>query len=195
MVNNMKKKYSFLVVLLLISNTAYAELKIGVEGGFTFADIRAEETAQILANASGSTVTYEYDKATWMGRVFGDYAFNSDIHAEIGYFLTGSLDATYKISGSQATENYDAMGIDLAIVMHTDEVFFKAGMHSSELNGSANLTIGGTTYAVTESISGSGFLVGGGFESDDSRFGLTYYSDMGGDADSDMTFLSYGVKF
>jgi hypothetical protein len=79
--------------------------------------------------------------------------------------------------------------------MHTDEVFFKAGMHSSELNGSASLTIGGTSYAVTESISGSGFLVGGGFESDDSRFGLTYYSDMGGDADSDMTFLSYGVKF
>ena len=87
------------------------------------------------------------------------------------------------------------MGIDLAIVMHTSEAFFKAGIHSSELNGSANLTIGGTKYSVTESISGSGFLVGGGFESDDSRFGLTYYSDMGGDADSDMTFLSYGVMF
>ena len=191
----MKKIYSFLIALLLISNTAYAELKMGVEGGITWADIRAEETAQILANASGSTVSYEYDKATWMGRIFGDYAINSDIHAEIGYFLTGSLDATYTISGASATEGYDAMGIDLAIVMHTDGAFFKAGMHSSELNGSANLTIGGTTYAVTESISGSGFLVGGGFESDDSRFGLTYYSDMGGDADSDMTFLSYGVMF
>ena len=191
----MKKIYSFLIALLLISNTAYAELKMGVEGGFTWADIRAEETAQILANASGSTVSYEYDDATWMGRIFGDYAINSDIHAEIGYFLTGSLDATYTISGASASEGYDAMGIDLAIVMHTDEAFFKAGMHSSELNGSANLTIGGTSYAVTESISGSGFLVGGGFESDDSRFGLTYYSDMGGDADSDMVFLSYGVMF
>mgnify|MGYP005999370139 FL=1 len=195
MVNNMKKIYSFLIALLFITNSAFAELKMGVEGGITWADIRAEETAQILANASGSTVSYEYDKATWMGRIFGDYAINSDIHAEIGYFLTGSLDATYTISGASASEGYDAMGIDLAVVLHTDDVFFKAGMHSSELNGSANLTIGGTTYAVTESISGSGFLVGGGFESDDSRFGLTYYSDMGGDADSDMTFLSYGVKF
>ena len=191
----MKKLHSLLIVFLLISNSAYAELKMGVEGGLTFADIRAEETAQILANASGSTVTYEYDKATWMARVFGDYAINSDIHAEIGYFLSGSLDATYKISGSQATESYDAMGIDFAIVLHTNEAFFKAGMHSSELNGAASLTIGGTRYAVTESISGSGFLVGGGFESDDSRYGLTYYSDMGGDADSDMTFLSYGIKF
>ncbi|MDB2379138.1 hypothetical protein N9V79_01550 [Candidatus Pelagibacter bacterium] len=191
----MKKLFFFLIGSLLISNTALAELKIGAEGGIVWADIRAEETAQILANASGSSVSYEYDQATWMGRVFGDYAFNSEIHAEIGYFLTGSLDATYKISGSQATESYDAMGIDFAIVLHTNEAFFKAGMHSSELNGSASLTIGGTSYAVTESISGSGFLVGGGFESDDSRFGLTYYSDMGGDADSDMTFLSYGVKF
>ena len=82
----MKKLHSFLIVLLLISNSAFAELKMGLEGGLSFADIRAEETAQIIANASGSTVTVEYDKATWMGRVFGDYAINSDIHAEIGYF-------------------------------------------------------------------------------------------------------------
>ena len=191
----MKKIYYFLITSLLFINSASAELKMGVEGGLVFADIRAEETAQLLANASGSTVTAEYDKATWMGRVFGDYAFNSDIHAEIGYFLTGNLDATYKISGSQAKENYNAMGIDIAVVLHTNEAFFKVGMHSSELNGAASLTIGGTKYGVTESISGSGFLVGGGFEADDSRFGLTYYSDMGGDPDSDMTFLSYGVIF
>ena len=98
----MKKLHSFLILFLIISNSAFAELKMGVEGGLVWADIRAEETAQILANASGSTVSYEYDKATWMGRIFGDYAINSDIHAEVGYFLTGSLDATYKISGSTA---------------------------------------------------------------------------------------------
>ena len=191
----MKKLFSFLISSLLISNTALADLKMGVEGGITWADIRAEETAQILANASGSAVSYEYDQATWMGRIFGDYAFYPEVSAEIGYFLTGSLDATYNISGSTATENYDAMGIDFAVVLHTGEAFFKAGVHSSELNGSASLTIGGTKYGVTESISGTGFLVGGGFETDEDRFGLTYYSDMGGDADSDMTFLHYGVKF
>ena len=87
------------------------------------------------------------------------------------------------------------MGIDFAIVAHTNEAYFKAGLHSSELNGSASLTIGGTKYGVTESISGSGFLVGAGFQSDGNRFGATYYSDMGGDADSDMTFLYYGVMF
>ena len=87
------------------------------------------------------------------------------------------------------------MGIDLAVVVHQDDVYFKAGMHSSELNGAASLTIGGTTYNITESISGSGFLVGGGVELDDTRVGLTYYSDMGGDADSDMMFIYYGAVF
>jgi len=39
------------------------------------------------------------------------------------------------------------------------------------------------------------FLVGGGFEVNDTRYGLTYYSDVGGDANSDVTFLYAGVKF
>ena len=189
-----KIKY-FLVIFLLTFNSALAEVRIGAEGGFTWADMRAEETAQILANASGSTVTYEYDEATWMGRLFADYALTPQVHAEIGYFLTGSLDATYTISGASATEGYDAMGIDLAAVVYQDDVFFKAGMHSSELNGNATITIGGTTYSITESISGSGFLVGAGLQMDDTRLGLTYYSDMGGDADSDMTMIYYGVLF
>ena len=48
-------------------NVANAEVKLGVEGGLTFADMRADETAQIIANLSGSTVNYEYDEATWIG--------------------------------------------------------------------------------------------------------------------------------
>ena len=85
--------------------------------------------------------------------------------------------------------------IDAAIVFHQESVFVKAGMHSSELTGVGSLKIGSTTYSVTETISGSGFLVGAGLNLDDTRYGITYYSDMGGDADSDMTFLYGGVVF
>ena len=180
---------------ILLCSHANAEVKMGFEGGLGYADMRAEETAQTLANLSGETVTYSYDEATWMGRIFADYAFTPEVSTEIGYFFTGSLDATYKIGGDSATESYDAMGIDAAIVVHQDALYFKAGMHSSEMNGSASLTIGGTTYAISDTISGSGFLVGGGIEVDDTRYGLTYYSDMGGDGDSDVLFLYGGVKF
>jgi hypothetical protein len=184
-----------LIGLLLFINSALAEVKMGVEGGLTYADMRAEETAQSLANASGSTVTYKYDEATWQGRIFADMEVTPEVHVEIGYFLTGSLDATYTISGASATEGYNAMGIDLAAVIYRDDIFFKAGMHSSELEGNAKLTIGGTTYNVSETISGTGYLVGGGMQVDDSRFGLTYYADVGGDTDSDMVNIYYGLMF
>ena len=184
-----------LIGLLLFLNSALAEVKMGVEGGLTYADMRAEETAQSLANASGSTVTYEYDEATWQGRIFADMEVTPEVHVELGYFLTGSLDATYTISGASAKEGYNAMGIDLAAVIYRDDIFFKAGMHSSELEGNAKLTIGGTTYNVSETISGSGYLVGGGMQVDDTRFGLTYYADVGGDTDSDMVNIYYGLMF
>ena len=179
----------------LVCSYANAEVKMGIEGGLGYADMRAEETAQTLANLSGSTVTYTYDEATWMGRIFADYAFTPDVSAELGYFFTGNLDATYTISGASATESYNAMGIDAAIVVHQDALYFKAGMHSSEMDGEASLTIGGTTYNISDTISGSGFLVGGGLEVEDTRYGLTYYSDMGGDADSDVLFLYVGATF
>ena len=184
-----------LIGLLLFLNSALAEVKMGVEGGLTYADMRAQETAQSLANASGSTVTYEYDEATWQGRIFADMEVTPEVHVELGYFLTGSLDATYTISGASATEGYNAMGIDLAAVIYRDDLFFKAGMHSSELEGNGKITIGGTTYTVSETISGSGYLVGGGVQVDDSRFGLTYYADVGGDTDSDMVNIYYGLMF
>ena len=194
------KKIFFVVSLSFIAlfniSSSYAEnLRFGAEGGITWADMRAEETAQTLANLSGSTVTYTYDEATWMGRVFADYELSTEMSLEVGFFFTGSLDAKYTISGSSATESYNGRGVDVAAVFKQDEMFFKAGMHSSELEGDATLTIGGTTYSVSDTISGSGYLIGAGLEMDENRAGVTYYADVGGDADSDMVFLYYGVLF
>ena len=193
----MKKILKLMSILLIFTSSAYAaDIKMGVEGGIGYADMRAEETAQTLANLSGSTVTYTYDEATWMGRIFADYAFSPEFSTEVGYFLTGSLDATYTISGSSATESYDAMGLDFAGVIKTDSsLYFKAGLHTSELNGAASLTIGGTKYSISETISGTGYLAGAGIELDGSRYGLTYYSDLGGDGDSGMVFVYGGVVF
>ncbi len=195
----MKKIKLFLLILIVsfigVKNSVSDEMRMGIEGGLVYADMRAEETAQALANASGSTVTYSYDEATWIGRLFADMPLSSEMSVEVGFFLSGSLDATYTISGASATEGYDARGVDAAAVFKSDDVFFKVGMHRSELNGNASLTIGGTKYNVSETISGTGYLVGGGLELDGSRLGLTYYSDVGGDGDSDMTMLYYGVMF
>ena len=192
-----KIKY-FLVAMIFIANSAYADqgqVRMGVELGLSPVDLEAEDTAQKIANASGSTVTTEYSTGVLVGRIFADYSLTPEVSAEVGYFFTGSLDATYTISGASATESYDAMGVDAAAVIKSNDLFFKIGMHSSELNGAASLTIGGTKYNVSDSISGTGYLAGAGLEIDNSRFGFTYYSDMGGDSDSDMSFLYYGIIF
>ena len=181
--------------IIFFTNAVAENVRLGVEGGLVWADIRAEETAQTLANLSGSTVTYTYDEATWAGRIFADYELSTETALEVGFFFTGSLDATYTISGASANEGYDAAGVDVAAVFKSDDYYFKAGMHRSELNGVASLTIGGTTYNVSETISGNGFLIGGGIEIDESRIGYTYYSDVGGDSNSDMSMITYGIFF
>ena len=66
-------------------------------------------------------------------------------------------------------------------------------MHTSTVNGSANIVIGGTTYAVTASREGSGPLFGAGWQDDNVRYSLTHYVDVG--ATTDYTMFSVGWLF
>ena len=75
-------------------------------------------------------------------------------------------------------------------------VFFKIGGHSSEVDGKASITIGGTTYAAKAAASGTGILFGGGMDfSDGTRVGYTYYSDLGGLADADVGLVYIGFRY
>ena len=42
---------------------------------------------------------------------------------------------------------------------------------------------------------GTGFLLGGGIEDDKTRYGITYYSSVGGVDDADLWVGYYGIKF
>ena len=169
-------------------------MRLGVELGWSPVDLEAEKTAQELANLSGSTVLVTYDSGSFVGRVFGDYGITSNIGLEVGYFQTSSATATYKIGSDSASESYDANGLDFSLVFRSDDGFFgKVGMHSSTVNGSANIKIGSTTYAVTGSREGGGSLVGLGYEEDGIRYSAVHYLDVGDT--TDYTFFSVGVLF
>ena len=195
-----KSLFAFFAVLALGTNQLKAEpgqLGFGIDGGLTYADMKAEETAQELANLSGSTVTYTYDEATWAGRLYGDYGIAEDMNIEIGWMVTGSLDATYTISGASASESYTMSAFDVSAKYNLvgSPFFVKGGVHQSTLNGAAEIIIGGTTYDIADSISGTGWLLGGGMEVDNSRYGLTYIANVGGDSDSSTAFAYYGIRF
>ena len=187
--------FLFIFGLSSIVNAAeQGQTRFGVELGISPVELEAEKTAQELANASGSTVTVEYDTGVFVGRIFGEYGVSSNLGLEFGFFQTGDAEAKYTISGASATETYNASGVDMSVNLRSDDGFFgKIGMHSSTVDGAASLTIGGTTYSVTASRDGSGPLFGAGFEDGDSRFSIIHYVDIGDT--SDFTFISYGWLF
>ena len=183
------------LILILFTYKSFAEGAVGIEGGLGIMDFGAEDTAQTIANLSGSTVLVEYDRATWYGRLFYEQEISKETFFDVGYFLTGSLDAKYTLSGASATEGYSMNGIEASYGFKTDGAYFKGGVHQSKVDGKASITIGGTTYAAKASESGTGFLLGGGIETDGTRYGATFYSTVGGMDDADLMVLFYGIKF
>ena len=193
------KKFIYIALLIFgLSNLVNAEegqFRGGIELGWTPIDIEAEETAQAIANASGSTVTVEYDTGAFVGRAFGEYGVSSNLGIEVGYFQTSGAGATYKIGADSASEEYDIHGLDLSAVFKSPEGFFgKVGLHSSTIDGSANVTIGGTSYSATASKTGTGALLGAGIEFDDVRYSFTHYADVGG-LDTSVSFFSAAWLF
>jgi hypothetical protein len=195
----MKKTLVVILGLILFSSQSLkaeeGQFRFGVELGWTPVEIEAEKTAQAIANASGSSVLVEYDEGAFVGRAFGEYGISSNLGVEVGYFQTSGAGATYKIGTDSASESYDIHGLDLSAVFSSPEgLFGKIGIHSSTIDGAANLTIGGTSYAATASKTGTGALLGGGIEMGNIRYSIIHYADIGG-IDTSATFFSVGYLF
>jgi len=193
------KKIIYIALLIFgfsnLVNAEEGEFKLGVELGWTPVEIEAEKTAQAIANASGSTVTTEYDTGAFVLRGFGEYGLSSNLGIEVGYFQTSGAGATYKIGADSASESYDIHGLDFSAVFKSPEGFFgKIGIHSSTIDGAANLTIGSTSYSATASKTGTGALIGAGIDNDNTRYSFTHYADVGG-IDTSMSFFSVGYLF
>ena len=191
--------FIFLFLSIFCSKLVAYEVTFGVDAGYGFLDIGADDTAQTIANLSGSTVTASYDTGAWFGRIYGDYKIDDSTYIDVGFFMTGDVTAKYTLSGATASESYSANGIDVAAVIKEDKkdaLFVKGGFHSSTIDGNANVTISGTTYAAKATASGIGFVFGGGYDYEDgSRAGITYYANLGGESDADMWLVYYGFRF
>ena len=79
------------------------------------------------------------------GVVFLYFGFGlaENIAIELGYFASANATAKYTISGASATENYSSSGFDAGFVYKPSEdgVFFKAGFHSSKVDGDASASV------------------------------------------------------
>ena len=200
----MKIALSVVSALLLMTSLVSAETKpgqtqFGIDGGYAFADIDAKNTAQSIANATGSTTTATYDNATWMIRPFVSYGYTKEISGDLGLFYTGDLDASYRTaSGVTASESYKAMGADLSgVYTFPGGIFVKAGVHYGQLDGSASVRLSsGASASVSGYQYGANVLAGAGYESASGlRVGYTFYNDIGDLAGADFGMLYVGTKF
>ena len=191
--------FFFSLLIILCSSAKADEISLGVDVGWGYLDIGADDTAQTIANLSGSTVTATYDTGAFFGRIYGEYKIADSTYLDVGLFTTGDVTAKYTLSGATASESYSANGFDVsAVIKENDDagLFVKGGMHSSTIDGNANVTIGGTTYAAQATASGTGFLVGGGYDYvDGTRAGISFYSNLGGDSAADVWLIYVGYLF
>ena len=200
----MKITLSIVSALLLMTSLVSAETKpgqtqFGIDGGYAFADIDAKNTAQSIANATGSTTTATYDNATWMIRPFVSYGYTKEISGDLGLFYTGDLDANYRTaSGVTASESYKAMGVDLSgVYTFPGGIFVKAGVHYGQLDGNASVRLSsGASASVSGYQYGANVLAGAGYESASGlRVGYTFYNDIGDLAGAYFGMLYVGTKF
>ena len=182
-----------------LAQTNVGKTKFGIDGGYVFADLDAKNTAQSIANITGSTTTVTYDKATWALRPFISYGFTQLVSGEIGFFYTGDLDASYRTaSGVTASESYNAFGLDLSAVYTAQGgLFGKAGLTYGQVNGNNSVRLSnGSSASVSGYSYGYGTLVGIGYEAPSgTRVGYTFYNDVGNLKGADFGMLYIGAKF
>ena len=200
--------FLILITFFLLTKVTFAEYKtyVGVQGGFIYSDNEgnADKTAQDLADASGRTVTYTYEELTWGIRPYGGFNVNDKVSIEVGYIFSGSLDETYKgstaASGAwNATQGVSVDGVDGAVKFNFDNLYAKIGMHQLTVEAFAGFTSNGFTYNGGASRSGSGFLLGGGYQDslgDDLYWNAeyVYYESVGGISNATMSFFAVGIE-
>lgn len=195
----------FFLVSLAHSEGAY----LGADVGYGWVDTNAKDTAQTLANLSGETVSYKDDEGAVLGRLFLGYNFNENVGVELGYFGSGSVDVDYRSANGQANENAKVRGVDLSLMLRPsvssglNGLFLRAGGHYSKIDGNASLAYNDGTNAATYSASGSesgtGFLVGAGYDFNldkniNARVSYTYLDSLGSVSNADVNVLTFGLN-
>lgn len=189
----------------LVANENNSKSYFGVDGGYAFVDLKAEETAQTLANLSGSTVSYQEDQAAGYLRFYYGFAVSENLDLQAGYFNTSSITATYTIGANSASESYEASGFDASFKFRPDVqagFYAKLGVHYSELTGNATITIGGTTYDIASAkANGSGLMYGLGYDFGQNidgsgwKVGYDIYNTIGGISGADFGLMYLGYNF
>ena len=181
----------------------------GVDAGYANVKGDAQGTANALVNAFGGSVTVTEATSAAVGRVFAGYNIDKHFAVELGYAKTTNFTTTAAgVAGNRraytGTSDVSVGGLDYSLLIKPfdtsgwDGLFAKVGGHS--LDSSADVSFSSNLGAASTHISasGSGFLVGVGYQEPlssnvDYRVGYTYYNGVSGVSDNNAHVLTAGV--
>jgi hypothetical protein len=190
------------VVAALVSTSAFAEDEklvgayAGAELGYTKVQNDAQATANALVNTFGGSAIVTQDTGVAIGRLFAGYNINENVAVELGYLQTGDVSQhAAGVAGNSVaytgSANVSVSGVDYAVLVRPsiasglNGLFAKFGGHYLEASSDVTLT-GTSTLSVNQSVKGSGFLVGFGYQAPvlnniDFRASYTYYDSVAGE--------------
>jgi len=178
----------------------------GINLGYTYIDGNAQEIANSAVAALGGSATVTQDTSTGGGRVFAGYNVNQNVAVEVGFLKTADL--TTKITGrtggglaytGQADVSIESFDYAILIKPFADGgLYGKVGGHTDDSTVEGKYSIAGLSAAEKISYSGTGLMVGVGYQESlsdtiDYRIDYTYYDRVSGVKDANASAVTLGL--
>jgi len=169
---------------------------LGVEAGYTRVEDTAQKDANYLVSVLGGSVTVTSDTGMALGKIFAGYQFTENLSAEIGAYKTSDFNesaagvtrgaAAYTISANTDVYGYEASFLVRPNVSTgLNGLFGRFGGHWDKIETTYAASAAGATANGNQWNTGTGFLVGAGYDAEISkdvkaRAGWTYYDGVAG---------------
>lgn len=212
----MKKNLLAVALLSLAATGAMAQsatfkpgFYAGVELGYATLDDQTQKTANSLVSTLGGRATVTQDSGIFDGRIFGGYKVIENIDLELGYTQSGTVSQTASgvTSGNVAyTANNDVSynGVDYSVLLRPslstglNNLYFRVGGTYLTQKSQVSASAGGASASQTTNTSGSGYLIGIGYDipvskSVDIRAAYNYVGNIAGVSDTYSNRFSVGL--
>ena len=213
--DSLKKLLIAAIVAAISSGALAAEnnaFYLGVEAGYTRIDDTTQQNANTLVGALGGSATVTSDTGMALGKIFAGYQFTENFSAEIGAYRTSEFDekGTGITGGGDAytiTAKTDVYGVEGSFLLRPNVstglngLFGRFGGHWDKAETRYDLSAAGTAANGNRWNSGSGLLVGAGYDAEiskdvNARASWTYYDSVAGtDAYANVGSVAVILKF
>lgn len=203
------KKFIVVASMAVVSVAQAAGMYAGIGYGVATVDDSVSEFNAEMISLLGGRISSTQDKAVNNFRLFGGVKLNENVALEVGYLNTSKLGLTYSGASStntaysgKATASYS--GVDFAAVLRPsvasgyNGLFATFGVHNYKVKRVLSFNYAGSLNTTNESESGTGALVGFGYDWKidkdlNFRLAVTRLDSVGGASEANTTNYSIGL--